>query len=323
MPSYLESGFNENLIRTDNVLEGSYDMANIGELLQDGSVSDQKVGTLTADKIIAGTITSKLITLAVSDGQGDVAIMAGKTAFDNTETGFILGMDDSDSNKPKFYIGSATKYLNWDGTNLTVRGTLNADDITAGTITGRDISGGTITGATLQTAASGYRVVIDTNDMKFYDGATSKGSLGYYISGVSLDGDPLFIISKETLTLEYNDGGGTGAFQVLNNGTAKFAVDDAGDGIFAADVYVGDDIYVTGSSTIGGTLGVTGKISSSGNIQCGGTFESSDGSDGGNYSSYGFVTAGRISGGSFEGKWREITVKDGLVTNISSESVWK
>src|SRR3990167_2087450 len=39
----------------------------------------------------------------------------GKTTFDNTVAGYILGPDDSD-NLLKFYIGDATTYLNWTGT---------------------------------------------------------------------------------------------------------------------------------------------------------------------------------------------------------------
>lgn len=44
---------------------------------------------------------------------------AGKTKFDNTETGYILGVDNG---IPKFYIGSPTKYINWDGVTLTIKG---------------------------------------------------------------------------------------------------------------------------------------------------------------------------------------------------------
>lgn len=49
-------------------------------------------------------------------------IKQGKTAFDNTETGFILGID---GNLAKFYIGNTTNYLNWTGATLTIQGTFN------------------------------------------------------------------------------------------------------------------------------------------------------------------------------------------------------
>jgi hypothetical protein len=71
--------------------------------------------------LTAGTITSKTITLAVAGGTGDTYIAAGKTDFTNTDAGFILGIDDSDSDKAKFYIGNSTYYLNLDGAGLTLK----------------------------------------------------------------------------------------------------------------------------------------------------------------------------------------------------------
>lgn len=45
------------------------------------------------------------------------ALQAGKSKFDNTESGYILGLDQEIA---KFYIGDTTSYLNWDGVTLTV-----------------------------------------------------------------------------------------------------------------------------------------------------------------------------------------------------------
>ena len=82
------------------------------------------VANLTAEHITSGTIRSKTITLDVNAGEGDVYIAAGKTDFTNTDPGFILGVDDSDSDKAKFFIGDSSKYLNWDGSGLTVQGVI-------------------------------------------------------------------------------------------------------------------------------------------------------------------------------------------------------
>ncbi len=58
-------------------------------------------------------------------------------------------------NNGNFYFGGdASNYMSWNGTTLTVRGSINADDISAGTLTGR----------TIQTASSGQRVVINATD---------------------------------------------------------------------------------------------------------------------------------------------------------------
>src|SRR3990167_6948753 len=50
----------------------------------------------------------------------------GKTKFDNTETGFILGIDGTVA---KFYLGNTTGYINWDGTTLTIVGGLSVDSL--------------------------------------------------------------------------------------------------------------------------------------------------------------------------------------------------
>ncbi|MDD4110225.1 MAG: hypothetical protein PHS54_01580 [Clostridia bacterium] len=75
--------------------------------------------TIAADYFTSGTITSKTITLDFTEGAGDCYIACGKTDFDHDETGFIFGIDDSDSNKAKLLIGNSTKYLNWDGNDLS------------------------------------------------------------------------------------------------------------------------------------------------------------------------------------------------------------
>jgi hypothetical protein len=147
---------------------------------------------LSVAKLSAGTISSKLITLAITAGTGDTAIQAGKTDFTNTETGFILGLDDSDSDTPKFYIGSSTKYLNWDGTSLTIRGTLNADDITAGTLVGRTVKAkGTESGVDVWLSSS-------SGSVDFYNGSSLVAYLIADTSGnVLLDSDNHMYITAD------------------------------------------------------------------------------------------------------------------------------
>lgn len=74
-------------------------------------------------RLTTGSIYSKQITLAVAAGTGDTYIAAGKTDFTHTEKGFILGIDDSDSDEPKFYIGDTTVHFAYDKGNLDLRGT--------------------------------------------------------------------------------------------------------------------------------------------------------------------------------------------------------
>ncbi len=58
--------------------------------------------------------------------QGVGQYSSGKTKFDNTEIGYIIGVDKGTA---KFYIGNTTSYLNWDGTTLTIKGSISASSI--------------------------------------------------------------------------------------------------------------------------------------------------------------------------------------------------
>jgi len=58
------------------------------------------------------------------------------------------------------------------GTLVAVSGTFG--NITAGVLTGVSINGSTITGATIQTSASGNRIILNTNNLTGYDNPTIK-----------------------------------------------------------------------------------------------------------------------------------------------------
>lgn len=91
--------------------------------IMDAAITNAKIADCNVGKLTAGTILSRDIVLGVTAGTGDCAIRAGKTDFTNTETGFILGLDDSDGDRAKFYIGDADNYMNWTGVGLAVKGT--------------------------------------------------------------------------------------------------------------------------------------------------------------------------------------------------------
>jgi hypothetical protein len=165
------------VIGTAFILDAAITNAKIGLLAVDTgnianlAVTDGKIATLGVGKLTAGTISSKAITLAVAGGAGDVYIASGKTDFTNTDAGFILGVDDSDSDKAKLYIGDSTKFLNWDGAALTIQGKI-------------------------QTAATGRRIVVDpaTNSLVLYDsGGDARVDIndnsGLYVTVVGDDGE--------------------------------------------------------------------------------------------------------------------------------------
>lgn len=114
-------------LAVDNIVANS---ASVNEFIsnsaqiKDAIVTNAKIVTCSIEKLLAGAITSKIITLGVTDGQGDSYIASGKTDFNNTQSGFIIGVDDSDSNKAKFYIGDSNNYFNWDGSNIALKGSV-------------------------------------------------------------------------------------------------------------------------------------------------------------------------------------------------------
>lgn len=93
-------------------------------------VTNAKINDLAVSKLTAGTIASQAIVLGVTEAAGDVYIAGGTynaTSWTATN-GFILGLDDSDSNKEKFYIGGASSWLDWNVTTantLTIAGTIS------------------------------------------------------------------------------------------------------------------------------------------------------------------------------------------------------
>lgn len=94
---------------------------NVSGAITTGVGSDIKgeyIESLSVSKLTTGEIKSKQITLSFTDNDGDCYIAAGKTDFDHDETGFIMGIDDSDSNKVKFIIGTPTEYLMVDGNTM-------------------------------------------------------------------------------------------------------------------------------------------------------------------------------------------------------------
>ena len=100
----------------------------------------EKIGSLSVDKLITGTIYSQQITLGIQPNAGDVFINAGKTDFSDTTNGFILGIDDSDGDKIKFSIGDASSGMDWNVTTPNTLTVVGALSVTAGgTVGGFDV----------------------------------------------------------------------------------------------------------------------------------------------------------------------------------------
>ena len=161
-------------------------------------------GAIVVSQLTAGTITSKSINLAVSDGTGDVEIRAGIASgdFDNTgaANGFIIGLDDSDSNLAKFYYGNATDYFKYNGSKLTLRGVF--DNISTTVL----VLGGKNDGATTTTVGGGtiIRGVMTTrfisgssasDDARMYSGTFGSKTFDAASGNVAYDWDQLYVFT--------------------------------------------------------------------------------------------------------------------------------
>jgi len=124
--------------------------------IQNGTITNAKIANLAVDN-------AKISSLAVDK------LTAGSIAVGEhiQSTGYVAG--------------SAGWRIDGNGnaefSNVTVRG-----NVTGSTITGGTISGALITGATLQTAATGQRIVMDTQGLLFLAGATT-GKFGTFKYG--------------------------------------------------------------------------------------------------------------------------------------------
>jgi hypothetical protein len=162
---------------------------------------------------------SKSITLAITAGDGDSFLAAGKTDFTNIDAGFILGLDDSDSDKAKFYMGDSSVYFNWDGVALT-------------------IFGGVIYGGVISTATSGYRIRLNgaTNKMELLNNDSVLSSI-YADAGGSLimnSLDDVYFTKGGANMLRINSNGDlniASAGVKLTWGSGRYLDDSPGDGL--------------------------------------------------------------------------------------------
>ena len=175
-----------------------------GVQIADGAISTPKLlaGAVTAEKITALAVTAeKIAALAVTtDKLNALAVTADKIAVNAvTATKIAAGAIEATHIKA---------------------GAITADKLDADAINGKRISGAVITGSTLQTAASGQRVVIspgntnaETGSVEFYSGSAneaapaelntaiaygSEGSVSYEIPSVSLSAPRVSGTSQET-----------------------------------------------------------------------------------------------------------------------------
>ncbi len=196
------------------------------------------------------------ILLKVAAGEGDTYIAAGKNDFVTTTNGFILGIDDSDADKVKFYLGDASENLYWDGSNLFITGTITAD---AGVIGGWIISATALADDAVAANANIYidsantliRVGPTTGTYLTIDGANLRIRSSNYVAGMAGSG---FTLEPDLLEVGNIAARGiirTAVFQkdVISCIGGNFAVLPAD--VLAADMTAldADDVVIEGNET--------------------------------------------------------------------------
>jgi hypothetical protein len=123
---------------------------------------------INPDRIISGSSVS-----VVSQSVGNLA--SGKTKFDNTENGYILGLDEGVA---KLYIGNSTYYFNWTGTGLDMVG--NISGRASSTLASAIDASGHFADNAISTATA-------TIITPFTFGVSGALQIGTYVNGVSGD----------------------------------------------------------------------------------------------------------------------------------------
>ena len=131
-------------------------------------VSNNGVANINPDQLGSGGSTEQM-NMYVG------AIVSGKQGFTNTESGYILGVD-ADDGIPKFYIGNSSNYLNWDGTTLSVAGSI--------TLTSGSIAGMTISSTALTATSGGNQTILSSGATAFSAGPTGSPTVTITQAGV-------------------------------------------------------------------------------------------------------------------------------------------
>lgn len=188
---------------------------------------------------------------AITTQATGAATQAGKTTFDNTVSGYILGVDPANG-VAKFYIGSTTKYLNWDGTTLTIKGSISASsidipDTTTANSFHVDSSGNTWWGANVASGIGSATASVTAAGVAIFTSVTLKTSVS--ISGIANNASTDISLLGFSQNLAFTSASATqvnwsSGTIVLSNGRT-FAISPGNTGTMAALTYIYLDTAVS------------------------------------------------------------------------------
>ncbi len=221
-PSDEQSG-NADLVNSQNIAN----LAVTNALIANAAITDLKVADVSAGKVTAGTISGQTIIL---DASGDTG-------------------NDSIIKSSNYSAGSTGWAITSDGTaefrNATIRGSLNASDITAGTLSSdrldtdfiavggaagdvnsnsTTIDGGKIT-ANSVTASQIAASTITTSQLNFTPYTDGEDIDSGSIGGISIDSDSIHTSGYPSSGFEITSGGNANFLNVVARGTISGTID--------------------------------------------------------------------------------------------------
>jgi hypothetical protein len=155
----------KNKSTTESIAEGTYSGGTFidGFLVQSGTILTNSCGMTNDDASDEPEYTGGVSNPSYSNAGSDIRIWAGDSYDNRASAPFRVSQDGS------FFAGNGTdNYIQWDGSDLTVRGGLNASDITAGTI------------STASWTGSGTNYISMSRQLMYYkEGALTKMAMGF------------------------------------------------------------------------------------------------------------------------------------------------
>ena len=189
MPNVYESGYTQllNYGRDATSELGALDDTggSIGTLTDTiGSDSSDMLTNLTTDEVSSGSITGGKLLDGITMQQDTFIKSEGVTAY-NDGTGYYLGWDETLAEYVFFIGNSAGNKMTWDGSTLSITGTITAD---SGTIGGWEITTGAIyslqSGTPTSSPNDGVVLVSGNEALIIYEDTAKRIEVGYLSAGI-------------------------------------------------------------------------------------------------------------------------------------------
>lgn len=208
----------------------------LDSLSADASANNSANVSVSASDVASGISTA-------TTNQATGTLQSGKTTFDNTVAGYIIGFDPT-SGLTKFYIGNSTSYFNWDGNNLNVVGGVNVssinipDNVTANSFH-VDSSGNAWWGAT--TLGASTAKILDTGAASFSSMTITGGSVATVALNKAVQGWSSDIVFSSASATQVNWSSG----HIIMQDTTVYTISSGNTGTMATLTYIFLDLNVS------------------------------------------------------------------------------